>query len=65
MDVSLAKTLVSSGLVLAITGFSLISFEAFIREAIRDVRAGLSERAEASRRRAEAPSDRLKDLVSH
>ena len=51
MDVSLAKGLVSGGLVLAITLFSLISFEAFIREAIRDVRAGLAERAEASRRR--------------
>ena len=51
MDVSLAKTLVSSGLILAITAFSLISFEAFIREAIRDVRAGLAERSEAARRR--------------
>ena len=51
MDVSIAKTLVSLTLVLAIVIFSLVSIEMLVSKVVRDFKAVWAERAPA----AEAP----------
>ncbi|MCE4224593.1 hypothetical protein HCU64_12580 [Methylobacterium sp. C25] len=45
MDVATAKTLVSLALLICIAIFSYMSFEMFITQMIKDVRASWAERA--------------------